>query len=153
MRLISHLDPDIENLDHMRRGELMSDLLRCNQGTDALRGCANHTDFPSTDAVHLEENYRSTGAILAASLAVVQQGLSRGRHPHRGGAVADQHGSCFRQETHQQGLVHFAWVRIPCHAQESAFRFRGSRLYCRGDQEIDSALWQHARPRRFCHFT
>lgn len=33
-----------------------------------------HTDFPNTDAVHLEENYRSSGAILAASLAVVSQG-------------------------------------------------------------------------------
>jgi DNA helicase-2/ATP-dependent DNA helicase PcrA len=31
-------------------------------------------DFPETAAVHLEENYRSTGAILAASLAVVSQG-------------------------------------------------------------------------------
>lgn len=40
---------EIENLQHMRR------------------------DFPGTEAVYLEENYRSTGSILAASLAIVSQ--------------------------------------------------------------------------------
>ncbi|KAJ9105527.1 hypothetical protein QFC21_001898 [Naganishia friedmannii] len=41
---------DIENLQHMKK------------------------DYPNTVEVHLEQNYRSTGAILAASLAIVTQG-------------------------------------------------------------------------------
>ncbi len=44
---------EIENLNHMKR------------------------DFPETDAVYLEENYRSSGAILAASLAIVSQDKKR----------------------------------------------------------------------------
>lgn len=31
-------------------------------------------DYPDTEEVHLEQNYRSTGAILDASLAIVTQG-------------------------------------------------------------------------------
>jgi len=32
-------------------------------------------DFPDTTQIFLEENYRSTGAILEASLAIVSQGM------------------------------------------------------------------------------
>ena len=35
----------------------------------------NHLDFPTTQRLLLEENYRSTGSILAASLAIVAQGM------------------------------------------------------------------------------
>lgn len=44
---------EVENLNHMRR------------------------DFPETEAIYLEQNYRSTGAILAASLAIVSQDKER----------------------------------------------------------------------------
>ncbi|KAI5450408.1 ATP-dependent DNA helicase srs2 [Naganishia albida] len=44
---------DIENLHHMKR------------------------DYPDTEEVHLEQNYRSTGAILDASLAIVSQDKKR----------------------------------------------------------------------------
>jgi hypothetical protein len=33
-------------------------------------------DFPATEEILLEQNYRSTGSILAASLAIVEQGKS-----------------------------------------------------------------------------
>jgi len=34
-------------------------------------------DFPGVQAIYLEENYRSTGSILAAAHSVVTQGKSR----------------------------------------------------------------------------
>lgn len=42
-------------------------------------------DYPETREVYLEENFRSTSAILEASLKVVQQGTSNARKsPWRG---------------------------------------------------------------------
>lgn len=37
-------------------------------------------DFPGVTQVYLEENYRSTGSILKASLAIVSQGACVQRH-------------------------------------------------------------------------
>jgi superfamily I DNA/RNA helicase len=31
--------------------------------------------FPKTKQVYLEDNYRSTGAILAASMAIIEEGI------------------------------------------------------------------------------
>ena len=36
--------------------------------------CLRSVDFPTTEQIFLEQNYRSTGSILSASLAIVAQG-------------------------------------------------------------------------------
>ena len=36
--------------------------------------CPVYLDFPDTQQILLEQNYRSTGAILATSIAIVSQG-------------------------------------------------------------------------------
>ena len=41
-----------------------------------LRALISSTDFPGTRQILLELNYRSTGAILKASLGIVTQGKS-----------------------------------------------------------------------------
>lgn len=40
----------------------------------AMHVADREADFPSTESILLEENYRSTASILKASLAIVSQG-------------------------------------------------------------------------------
>jgi DNA helicase-2/ATP-dependent DNA helicase PcrA len=65
---------EVENLDHMRR------------------------DFKNVKAIHLEENYRSTGAILAVSHSIVSQG----------GCLVFRINTNVRPPTYQEGPLHVA---------------------------------------------
>lgn len=65
---------EIENLANMKRGRTHSFLnpsfLRCG-----------FPDFPGTQEILLEENYRSTGAILRLSLAIISEGQHTTSNP------------------------------------------------------------------------
>jgi hypothetical protein len=61
----------IENLELMQKGKYR--LIPLEPGLRLMR---DGTDFKPTTQLFLEENYRSTSSILAASLAVVSQGAS-----------------------------------------------------------------------------
>lgn len=67
---------EIENLEKMLKG---ASSRRCRSG-HALRSptltLPLHAEFEPVKQIFLEENYRSTGAILGAALAVVRQGAS-----------------------------------------------------------------------------
>jgi DNA helicase-2/ATP-dependent DNA helicase PcrA len=60
---------EVENLSFMLNGKIT--VICVGTSVDAS------TDFKPTHQVFLEENYRSTSSILAAALAVVQQGTLR----------------------------------------------------------------------------
>lgn len=64
------------------------------------------TDFQPVQQIFLEQNYRSTGAILGAALAIVRQGKlgESYKQPHPLIAFA------FRHEAHQQVSHDFAPV-------------------------------------------
>lgn len=60
---------EIENLNKMTNGDSFQPALQ------RLRQLTYLTDFPGTEAIYLEQNYRSTGSILSASHSVVSQGV------------------------------------------------------------------------------
>lgn len=62
-------------------------------------------EFENVQAIYLEENYRSTGSILAASHSIVSQG-GKGRE-----------GTDNRQEAHPEEAVHIASPEHACDAQ------------------------------------
>lgn len=63
---------DIENLHHMKRGECPQQ--GGPQEQLLIQLSVASVEYPDTEEVHLEQNYRSTGSILNASLAIVTQG-------------------------------------------------------------------------------
>lgn len=85
---------EVENLDHMLR------------------------DFPATKAIHLEENYRSTGAILAASHSIVSQG------EYVKAEVSDR-----RPSSHKEGSVYIAPTVHACDAQALRHAYHRGQLY------------------------
>lgn len=56
------------------RSAEIGNLLLMQAGALFRRWPSDAADFKPTEQIFLEENYRSTGRILAASLAVVKQG-------------------------------------------------------------------------------
>lgn len=71
-------DPD-QSIYGWRSAEV-ENLNKMTKGKPPASSCptipANRPDFPGVEAIYLEENYRSTGSILAAAHSVVSQGES-----------------------------------------------------------------------------
>ena len=60
---------EIENLEKMLKGKLLT-----REQSNIVPDGDPNADFKPVQQIFLEQNYRSTGAILGAALAIVRQG-------------------------------------------------------------------------------
>lgn len=102
---------DVANLSKMQKG--LED--RC---PPPLALTISVPDFPGTQQIFLEENYRSTASILKLSLAIVSQGFRT--HPTLSLVLIQT-----RRKAHSQEVAHHTCQR--CHTYSSDLRLRAPR--------------------------
>ena len=121
---------EVENLNKMTRGEQSPQSAKAFSCVDQVQ----FPDFPGAEAIHLEENYRSTGAVLAAAHSIVSQGKQ-------------QLSSCYvslklyRPRKDTQKTIHFTPKEYSCHSESFRHTLNGGELHCNGNQAIDSVFW------------
>lgn len=131
---------EVRNLKNMIRGYHRS------PDTTSIADMHLILDFPGTEQILLEQNYRSTGSILAASVAIVSQGIDVSR-------------CCF-------SCIEFVYIRSKSYPEDftkytsnwttSVFACdtHGRVQVCRsGDQAVNRVFWGDAHLERLRHLT
>ena len=102
------------------------------------------SDFPLTEQIFLEQNYRSTRSILNASLAIVAQGMFRCP------PLQDRRHGTSRSEPNSQVLIHLAPNGKHTRAPRTGIRTRWSNQYCSWGQTDNSSYRWSSWLRRCC---
>lgn len=134
---------EIENLEKMLKGEASPIDRRVRKLTRTLRA-----DFKPIRQVFLEQNYRSTGAILGAALAVVRQGEWPGGPRRRSEPLTATRNR--RHEADQQVAHDFAPVRLVRRPAPGPERAGRSDLYRLDDPSLDGSPRWLGQLQRLC---